>query len=158
MPSQLRECHQGGSGGVGHKLSQRYLGSASGCRGQGIHQGRYALVLILVGGFVVLTVGASVDGLWLNQAAAVHGGEGSTVPIPPPDPPPPQVTDGAPSETSTSPVGTIVPAPTETTAQESGSGPSTALWVGVGLGIVGLLGLAVGVFILMSSQRARNDA
>jgi hypothetical protein len=46
----------------------------------------------------------------------------------------------------------------EMTTRERESGPSASLWVGVGLGAVGLVGLAMGAFILMSSQRRRRDA
>lgn len=46
----------------------------------------------------------------------------------------------------------------EITTEESGSGPSPALWLGLGLGAVGLVGLATGVFILMSPQRRRGGA
>jgi hypothetical protein len=43
------------------------------------------------------------------------------------------------------------------TAQESESGPPWGLWLGAGLGTLGVVGLAIGAFLLMSSQRRRPN-
>ena len=112
-----------------------------------------------------------MEALWLSQAAAADDG-GSTVPIPPPDRPTPRATATVPSETSTptdlptpkstdrnppetpTPTGEpITPTPTEMPNRESESGTPLALWFGVGLGAVSLVGLMIGAFILVSSQR-----
>ena len=120
----------------------------------------------------MLMAGTSLEGLWLNQVTADGG---STVPIPPPDLPTPQPTDSVPlssptppdsptpksanSNPSDTPAPTgepITPTPAEVPNQESGPRTSVALWFGVGLGAVSLVGVAVGAFILVSSQRPRS--
>ena len=125
-------------------------------RGKGIRQCGHALAVILIAASVSLIIGASVEGLWLDQVAAADDGGGSTVPIPPPDRPTPGDTDDSPLETTTFPSGPITATPAEGTTGESGSGPSATLWVGIGLGAVGFVGVAFGAFILVSSRERRG--
>jgi hypothetical protein len=42
--------------------------------------------------------------------------------------------------------------PAELTNQETGSESPVALWFGIGLGAVGIVGLIIGAFILVSSN------
>ena len=137
----------------------------------GILETRPALALILIGASVVLILGASLEAFRLPQAYAAEGG-GSTVPIPPPDSPTPRTSDSDPSETSTPADGPtpqvtvrtpsetptshsplLTTSPTEMSPPESGSESSIIFRIGIGLGAVGTVGLAIGAFVVLTRER-----